>query len=310
MEELTMTFDPKNIATKLTELSDNMKLIDGGVPYYYFPALDDTGVVKSAFSTRLGGVSSGVLASMNLGTNRGDDPANVLENFTRMAHALGTEPECMILSHQTHTTNVRVVTKADSSNGILRPNEFTDIDGMITNEKGLMLVTSYADCVPLYFVDPIKKVIGLSHSGWRGTVNQMGLHTVRAMQETYGCESSDIIGAIGPSICQECYEISEDVAVEFLDKFSDLEKEFGNIEKFSSTYKYEEAKIVYHRKDNKEKYQLNLWRANELIMLKAGLKPGNIWCANICTCHHPDVFFSHRASNGERGNVCAFLQLI
>lgn len=305
-----MTYNPKNIATKLTELSDNMKLINGDVPYYYFPHLDDTKVVKSAFSTRLGGVSDGVLGTLNLGTNRGDEPENLKENFKRIATAIGTLPDNMVLSHQTHTTNVKVITKEDMGNGIVKDNEFTDIDGMITNESGITLVTSYADCVPLYFVDPVKKVIGLSHSGWRGTVNMMGLHTVNKMVEVYDCDPKDILGAIGPSICQGCYEISEDVAVEFIDKFTDLEKEFSDIKKLSSLYKYEESKIVYHRQDNKEKYQLNLWRANELIMLKAGLKPENIRCANICTCEHPDVFFSHRASNGERGNVCAFLTLL
>lgn len=288
------------VAKEAVELSDTIRLnsefiIEGTadtVPYYYFPHLRATGIVKDAFSTRLGGVSKGVLSHLNLGTNRGDLDENVYENYRRMGLAIGVTPEQMVLSKQTHTTNVRVVGKEDAGNGILRPNAFEDVDGMITDERNLVLVTSYADCVPLYFVDPVKKVIGLSHSGWRGTVNQMGLHTVEAMVREYHCAPENILGAIGPSICQECYEVSEDVACRFEETF------------------HEDIDIIIRRNSHKEgKYMLNLWKANEIVMKKAGLREENIKCAGICTCEHPDIFFSHRASGGQRGNVCAFLVL-
>ena len=131
------------------------------VPYIQFKNLSATGIVKHGFSTRKGGVSTGIFSSMNLNFKRGDDPDAVLENYRRMAAALNMRVEDMVLSDQTHTTNVRVITEEDRGKGILRPQDYSDVDGMITNVPGIVLVTSYADCVPLYFVDPVRKAIGL-----------------------------------------------------------------------------------------------------------------------------------------------------
>lgn len=180
-----------------------------GVPLLVSPLLEETGIVKQGFSTKLGGVSKGDCATMNISTTRGDDPEAVNENRRRLAAAIGVEESKMVYTNQTHTTNVVVV---DETNyGKTMP----ETDGMITNVPGLCLVTFYADCVPLYFVDPVKRVIGLSHSGWRGTVHKMAIATVRKMQETFGCDPVDIRSVVGPSICQECYEVSEDVIDEF-----------------------------------------------------------------------------------------------
>lgn len=151
-------------------------------PYLSFRALDDLGMVKNGFSTRMGGASRGKFATMNFSYSRGDDPDHVLENFTRMAAALGVERDRMVASYQTHTTNVRRVTEEDLGKGVVRTRDYRDVDGLITNLPGVTLVTFYADCVPLYLVDPVKKAIGLSHSGWRGTVARMGRETVEAMK--------------------------------------------------------------------------------------------------------------------------------
>ncbi|MBS5066038.1 MAG: laccase domain-containing protein, partial [Hungatella hathewayi] len=164
-----------------------------GVPFLTFPMLDDTGLVIDGFSTRLGGVSEGKFAAMNFTFTRGDNPAHVMENYRRMAEALGVERERMVLSYQTHTTNVRVVTEEDAGKGIVKERDYTDVDGMITNVPGITLVTFYADCVPLYLLDPANKAIGLSHSGWRGTVNRMGKATMKAMAREYGSRPEDII---------------------------------------------------------------------------------------------------------------------
>lgn len=145
-----------------------------GVPYLVFPSLENTGLVRHAFSTRLGGCSTGDLATMNLSSTRGDDPENVKENFQRFGAAVGFDPKDLVLSLQTHTTNVRLVTEEDRGKGFTRPRDYKDVDGLITNVPGLVLATFYADCVPLYFVDPVHRAIGLSHSGWRGTVKPHG----------------------------------------------------------------------------------------------------------------------------------------
>lgn len=261
------------------------------VPYLEFPLLRSTGVVTHGFSTRLGGVSQGFYASMNLSFDRGDRPEAVRENFRRMGEALGVSCENMVLSRQTHTTNVRLVTEEDRGKGITRERDYTDVDGLITDVPGICLVTSYADCVPLYFVDPVKRVIGLSHSGWRGTVEKIGKKTVEKMQEHYGCRPSDIRAAVGPSICVDCYEVSRDVADRFREAFD------RNV--------WEE--LLYEKPGGK--YQLNLWRANEIIFREAGIRPEHVAVTNLCTRCNSSLLYSHRAQGTRRGNLCAFLAL-
>lgn len=162
-----------------------------GVTYLAFPALDATDLVSHAFSTRHGGVSEGVFSTMNFSFTRNDDPQHVMENYRRMAAVLGTDAEKMVLSYQTHTTNVRKVTEEDAGKGIVKERDYRDVDGLITDIPGITLVTFYADCVPLYFVDPVHRAIGLSHSGWRGTVHRMGKATLEAMNREYGTEPGE-----------------------------------------------------------------------------------------------------------------------
>ena len=262
------------------------------VPYIQFKNLSATGIVKHGFSTRKGGVSTGIFSSMNLNFKRGDDPDAVMENYRRIAAALDMRVEDMVLSDQTHTTNVRVITEEDRGKGILKPQDYRDVDGMITNVPGLVLVTSYADCVPLYFVDPVRKAIGLSHSGWKGTVGHIGQKTVWKMHEVYGSEPKDIVAAIGPSICQSCYEVSEDVA-----------------EAFKTNFAENEAEDIFLDKGN-GKYQLDLWKANWYVLTDAGILPEHLSVTDLCTACHPNLLWSHRKTNGQRGGLSAFLSLI
>ena len=139
-----------------------------GVTWLSFPVLEETGMVTHAFSTRMGGVSEGPYATMNFSFTRGDDPEAVKENYRRMANALEVDMERMVVTWQTHTTNVRLVSEQDFGKGVISDRDYRDVDGLITNIPGVTLVTFFADCVPLYFVDTKKRVIGLSHSGWRG----------------------------------------------------------------------------------------------------------------------------------------------
>lgn len=261
------------------------------VPYLEYPMLKDTGIVRHGFSTRLGGVSEGYYASMNLSFDRGDRKEAVAENFRRIGEALGVRCEDMVLSRQTHTTNVRIVTDADRGKGITRERDYTDVDGLVTNVPGICLVTSYADCVPLFFVDPVKKVIGLSHSGWRGTVGKIGRKTVELMHERFGSDPADILAAVGPSVCMDCYEVSSDVIEKFKEAFSENWWD----------------QLFYEKPDGK--YQLDLWKANELIFLESGILPEHIAVTNVCTHCNSDILYSHRAAGDKRGNLCAFLAL-
>lgn len=265
--------------------------IETDTPYLEYPLFKNTGIVRHGFSTRLGGVSQGCYSSLNLSFTRGDDEDAVRENFRRIGAALGVRCEDMVFTQQTHTTNVRVVDSRDRGMGIMRPRSYTDVDGLVTNVPGICLVTFFADCVPLYFVDPVKKVIGLSHSGWRGTAGKIGAKTVRLMQEQYGCRPSDLLAAVGPSICRDCYEVSGDVIDQFKEHFA--EKDWPEL---------------FYKKEN-GKYQLDLWRANELVFLEAGIKEENIAVTNLCTHCNSDILYSHRTTGDKRGNLCAFLAL-
>lgn len=263
----------------------------GEVVYLTYPLLEETETVVHGFTTRLGGVSKGVCSSMNLSFSRGDEETAVYENYRRIADAVGFPYESIVCSDQTHTTNVRKVGKDDRGKGLLFSRNYHDVDGLITNEPEVTLATFYADCVPLYLVDPVKKAIGLSHSGWRGTVGKIGKVTVEAMEREFGSRPEDILTAIGPSICQECYEVSEDVA-----------------EEFRKIYPREIWNTLLWDKGN-GKYQLNLWEACRRNFLEAGILPEHIVLPEICTCCNPDFLFSHRASQGKRGNLAAFLML-
>ena len=264
----------------------------GGVPYLSFKALEDTGMVINGFSTRLGGASKGRFATMNFSYSRKDDPADVLENFTRMAGALGVERDRMVVSYQTHTTNVRRVTREDEGKGVIRERDYRDVDGLITDVPGITLVTFYADCVPLYLVDQVHHAIGLSHSGWRGTVRRMGQVTMDAMKEAFGTRPEDVTACIGPSICRDCFEVGEEVAEAFADAFDP---------------KYRDA--LYRDNEKPGKYQLDLWKANEIIFQEAGVPKEQIHTTNICTMCNSDYLFSHRRVGEERGNLAAFLSI-
>ena len=260
------------------------------LPLLEYPLLEKSGVVEHCFTTRLGGVSEGVCSTLNLSFSRGDVPEAVMENYRRLAECFHKTVEDFVCTDQTHTTNVIRVGKEDRGYGVTRKKPYTDVDGLITNEPGVILSTFYADCVPLYFLDPVNKAIGLSHSGWRGTVGRMGQKTLEAMHDAFGTKPEDVLAAIGPSICQDCYEISEDVAEHFYQEFAGHDDE-----------------ILINKGNGK--YQLNLWKTNEIVLIDAGIKPEHLAVTNICTCCNHELLFSHRASQGKRGNLGAFMML-
>jgi len=262
-----------------------------GVTYLYFPALEETGLVRHAFSTRMGGVSKGCFSSMNFSFSRGDDPDDVRENYRRMASAIGVEYDSFVVSEQEHTTNLLTVTEELKGSGVLFERPYRAIDGLLTCTKGITLVTFYADCIPLYFLDPVKEAIALSHSGWKGTLSEMGRITAERMKHEFGSRPEDLIVCIGPGICRDCYEIGEEVAEKFRKGFT-----AGNADEILSGY-------------HDGHWQLDLWHANELVLLKAGVLPQHIHISDICTRCNSDRLYSHRASGERRGNLAAFLEL-
>lgn len=266
-----------------------------GVTYMSFDIFEKMGI-KHGFSTRLGGVSEGVFSTMNLGFNRGDSYENVRENYRRIAKALDINYENMCFTRQTHTTNVVIVDKSSAGNGIVTPNKFNDVDGLITNELDLPLVTFHADCVPVFFYDPVKKVVALSHSGWRGTVGKISKVTVEKMTANFGTDPKDVICGIGPSICKDCYEVSADVA-----------------EAFKSAFKAPDVDRILRQSifnpDDKDKYMLDLREACKIALLEAGVKEEHIEVTDYCTRCNPELFYSHRVMGTDRGSQAAFISL-
>ncbi len=259
------------------------------VPFFQFQKLQAVDWIQHGFSTKLGGVSQGKYAQMNFAFTTGDKKEHVLENYQRMANALEVDIKKMVLSYQTHTTNVRVVTEEDFGKGIRIDRDYRDVDGLITNVAGVTLVTFYADCVPLYMIDPVHGAIGLSHSGWRGTVGKIGAITLEKMKETYGTDPKDVLVAIGPSICGDCFEVGKEV-----------------IEDFEAVFDIAEE-AQWYRKKASGKYDLNLWKVNQQIFEECGVKAENIIITDVCTKCNPELLFSHRVSGSERGNLAAFL---
>jgi YfiH family protein len=259
-------------------------LVKNGIKYFVFENLSRAGV-RHAFSTRVGGVSSGVYASLNLGLKSGDDMAALRENYRLICDALGFDVDGIVLSSQTHSTNIC----AFGAPGGLKPAR-EDVDGLMTNVPGLVLATYYADCVPLFFYDPRARVVANSHAGWRGCAQNMAGKTIFAMQKQYNCRPADILAGIGPSISVKNFEVGKEVADIF-------KKELP----FSDKFIYNSISV--------NKYYVDLWEICRESLLEAGVKPENIEIAGLCTYERADLFYSHRRDGIPRGNMAGMISL-
>ncbi len=275
-----------------TKISEQAALdLSGGVPVLKFPAWIDEPGIRHGFSTRLGGVSKGVFASMNLGFSRGDADENVRENFRRICGALEMDANRLVFSKQTHKNFVRKVTADDCGTGILRPIFYDDVDAHMTNEPNVPLLIFGADCVPLFFYDKENEAIALAHAGWRGTVKKIAKKTVDAMQKEYKTKPENLRVGIGPSICEDCFEIGQEVMDAFLAVWPDA-RERGILKPGRLGHGF-----------------ANLWEANRQTLLEAGVRNEYIFVSGVCTMCRQDLFFSHRGSGGRRGSNAGFLML-
>ncbi len=269
--------------------SNVMKLNNvNSVPYLTYNSLSEIDFINHAFSTRLGGVSTDEFTSMNLAFNRGDSPENVTENYKRFCKSAGFDYESLTASSQDHHTFVRAVTKENVGVGIYKPKDIESVDALITNEPGVTLVTYYADCTPLFFVDTKQKAIGLAHAGWRGTVGRIGDNVIKKMQSLYGSDPSNIKAAIGPAISVCCYEVDKPCADNFL-----------ALDELDST------KFVFPKGNGK--FMIDLLETNRQILVHAGVKNENITVSDVCTNCNNELLWSHRATKGHRGTMSAFM---
>ena len=243
----------------------------------------DNIAIPHCFTTRLGGVSQGYLASMNLGAHRGDEPGNVQKNFRILSDALGFDPGCLVLTRQTHSDIVRQVCRKDARG--FDNHDYPECDGLITNEPGTALAVFTADCTPVLLHDPVTGAVGAVHAGWRGTAAKIAAKTVQAMADAYGCRPENIRAAIGPNIGQCCFATDADVPQAMRETFGEAAEE--------------------HIRKVGEKYYVNLKGLNALQLRTVGVTSVEI--AADCTACQPDRFWSYRVTGGNRGSQGAII---
>ena len=236
------------------------------------------------FTTRFGGVSQGYLASLNIGTHRGDKEENVLANYRILADAIGFDPACLVLTKQTHTDIIRLVGKEQMGAGLLKQ-ELEPCDALVTNEKGVGLVVFTADCTPILLEDSVTGAVGAVHAGWRGTAAAIAAKAVDAMVENFGCRRENIRAAIGPNIAQCCFETDADVPIAMLERYGKEAQSFI--------------------RSAGDKYYVNLKEINALLLRQAGVE--NVEISPLCTACNPEKFWSHRIVGNHRGSQGAII---
>jgi YfiH family protein len=253
------------------------------------PDFDATGMVKHCFTTRQGGVSEGIYNNLNTSLIKNDLRENVLENLNRVCRAINIDYTKLVLSDQVHGDSIRVVTSDDIGKGITRESDIKDVDALITNVPGVPMITYYADCVPVFILDPVNKAVGLVHSGWKSTILKIAVKTIRKMSDMYGTKPKDCLIGIGPSIEMKCFEIKEDTAVVFKESFDNWE--------------------VFLKKRDEEHYTADLWLAVKLMLMEHGVPGKNITTSGLCTYCNEDLFFSYRRDKGATGSLSAIIEL-
>lgn len=239
--------------------------------------------VPHCFTTRLGGVSTGTQSSLNLAVGRGDSMENVEENLHRLGRAVGFDPEKLVMTLQTHSDIVRVVTDADHVS--LCHRDYPKCDALVTNTPGVALLVFTADCTPLLFCDPVTGAVGAAHAGWRGTAQDIGGKVVQAMVENFGAKPENIRAAIGPNIGMCHFETDADVP-------DAMHAAFG-------------AEADGYIEKRGEKYHLDLKQINAMALRRRGVRRIDI--SEDCTVCSGDRFWSHRATGGERGSQGAVI---
>jgi YfiH family protein len=242
------------------------------------------------------GTNSGLTAGFttrhagNMALHIGDDPQRVAGNRIKIAESLGWDFSAWTCAEQVHGVHVHVVESGEAGRGRLqRSDAILDSDALITDESNILLVMYFADCVPLYFFDPVTGAMALAHAGWKGTVGDVVHHTVSRLRERYGVVPSDLRAAIGPSIGGCCYEVDEAV--------------LQHVRPFME----ECAKKVVFPSGNSDKAKLDLKLLNVHLMIKAGILPSRIELSDWCTGCRTDLFFSHRMEHGNTGRMMSWI---
>ena len=245
--------------------------------------LFDNNIITHCFTTKCGGVSRGDINGLNLGFRVNDNEASVRENYRLIACDMELDLNKAVLSKQTHTDNIRIISKDDFGKGIMRTSDIEDTDGLVTNIEGAALVVFSADCTPVLLFDPIQKVAAAVHSGWRGSVKKIAPKCVELMETEFGSNLHDILVAIGPCIGQCCFE-------------------FGN-----DATNYFDAKYLKPSGNDKYMVDLRLYISDSLISV--GIDKNNIDICDACTMCNTDKFYSYRANKDKTGRQAAIIMI-
>jgi len=257
-----------------------------GVQWLTFKTLSQHNNLIHGFTTRNGGVSHPPFSSLNMGHSTDDNPEHVKENYNRILTALDLCDRPKYMTKQVHSNIVRYIgTRSNES----VENFIDGEDGLITDRTDITLITYYADCVPLFFYDPVKSAGGIVHSGWKGTSKQIGLKAVEKMTQVFGSNPSDIIAGIGPCASGCCYEVDQMV----INLFQWMGHEL----------------FEYLTPTTKGKYLIDLKGINHHIMTKAGILSENIEISSHCTMCENDVFFSYRKEKPKSGRMASIFAL-
>jgi hypothetical protein len=243
--------------------------------------------INMAFSARKGGVSKGVYESLNMGLHVGDQEELVLENRRRYLSIFNINLDDISACQQVHGNEVRRVNWIDRGKGARNLGEvIMNCDAMITNEPGIYLMSFYADCIPVYFYDPVNRAIGMAHSGWKGTMKKIVVNTWEAMQKEFNTSAADLQIFIGPGIGSCCFEIQTDLVGKVKAEFSSFHDIINN-ENNSITWDLQETNVQ--------------------LLLQAGVNPLNINTCKLCTACNTDSFYSYRSENGDTGRMGALI---
>lgn len=261
----------------------------GDVGYLTFKDLEKYEFLNHAYSTRLGGISKNEFESMNLSFSCGDESKDVMKNYEIFCNALGFDMSKIVRTKQVHENEIEIISKKDVIDKKFEKEVLKTADGMVTNVPGVILSTRHADCLAIFMIDPILKVVGLAHAGWRGTVAKIAKSLLNAFVNHYGSNPKNIVCALGPGIGQCCFEVDENT----FDEFKKMNPpDFDN---------------CYIKKA--DKFNIDTLKVNKRLLTDSGVEAKNIFECDVCTCCNHDLLFSHRASKGKRGNNAAFIMI-
>ncbi len=262
----------------------------GKIKLYEIPSFKNSGLVSHGFSTRLGGAGNEPYDTLNLAFHVGDSPEVVIYNRKILCQAIGAKIDDIVAAQQVHGHDIAVVDSRHAGRGAFSgETALLETDGLITGEPGLLLATFYADCIPIFILDPVKRVIAVIHAGWKGTAARIGSQAVEKMAKTFGTDPAHCLAGIGPAIGPCCYEVDEPVIRIWKKEFSWWQD------------------VLLDNKTDRAK--LDLWASNQKIMIEAGIKADNVEVAHICSCCNQQMLFSYRGCQGVTGRMGAFLML-